>query len=237
MRIPGLLLATIAAITPASAGSDLPTATPVLLDDFVETFDDTSAVSGSALVGLSIGSFASAVDVSDVRIIAPSPSTAALCVRVTTLDGRFSASNLYVVPSGATDAMRLSTVTRRFEREVAGYRPRDLAIRAYVSGDVCSPRNALHLPQMQPDGGTTQLVVQVNSSTRRTTARLTGPDGDILSAACVMPETSALIAFDKICYIDRPLGASAGTYTLELDMYDGFGNEVIVTELYLPQAS
>ena len=227
---------TVIAVAPAAAEPELLTATPADPNQFVETYDDTPAVSGTALVGLSLGSLAGDLDVSDVRVAAPSPGATALCVRVTTLDGRFSASNLYTVSPGAADAIRLSMVTRRFDRELARYRPESLAVRAYVAGEDCAPRNVLHVPQLQPVGGTAQLVVQVNSSTRRTVAHLAAPDGAVLHADCDTPPASALIAFDRICYLARPAGAAAGTYRLTVELDDGFGVETIAVDVFLPVA-
>lgn len=236
MKAAAVLMATLMGIGPTAAGPTLLTATPADPDGFAETYDDTPPVSGSALVGLSLGAFGDAVDVADVRIVAPRPPATSLCVRVTTLDGRFSANNPYLVPPGEADGIRLSTVTRKFDREVAGYPPETFAIRSYVASDGCNPRSAVHLPQLQPTGGTGQLTVQVNSNTRRTTVVLNGPGGAVYQGVCEVAKAGAMIAFDKLCRVERPIGAPAGLHRLEMGLDDGFGVETMSVGIYLPAA-
>lgn len=238
MRTTVLYLVAAICFAPAvdAAETALLTAVPIDLDNFQETYDNTPAVSGLTLVGLSVGAFPETMNIGDVRVVPP-PSGTSFCVRVTTRDGKFSASNPYVVPPGPAGSIRLSVVTRKFSKSVAGYSPETLAIRAYVADHNCSPQSALHLPQLQPGGDATRLAVLVNSSTRRTIAKLSGPSGVSTSIECKAPADAALIAFDKLCLVERSAAETAGIYELTLQFDDGFGIETFTAQVLLPDTN
>lgn len=227
------LMALLAASAPASS-TDL--AVPPPGEQFHEVYDDEAPVSGSPLVGLALGVVEAPLDLAAITLVAPPPGWP-ICVRATTRDGRYMASNPYTIegpPQGGP--VRLERLTRAFATQLAGYSLSGFALRAYVEGAPdCSPTGALHLPQIRAADADAPLVVMANGQSRMATARLLDEAGTrIAEAACVTPGGAALIAFDLVCTLSRAALPGGGRAEVELVFNDGFSDDLMRFRVLLP---
>lgn len=218
-------------------------ASPSSTASFVENFDNTPAVSGSALMGLSLGIPTGRVDLDKIMLTPTSDTASIVCVRAATQDGRFSSSNPYQLrPAGqsagqpGSSFVRLLSLTRKYKKELIQYPADSLAIRAFEGhGQNCGPKGAVHLPQIPPGNVQTRLIVLVNSSSRYTTATLKKDLAILSKAECTSPSGGAQVAFDRVCDLDRNAAGESGVYTVEVVLDDGFGAESFSVDVRLPR--
>lgn len=202
---------------------------PPDVENFLESFDESRPVSGSALVGLRLGDAEGYVVPDEIVLLRP-PTGATICVHAMTQDGRFSASNPYVLPQGPDSRvyLRLKPVTKDHRDELALYPADQLAVRAFVpNGDNCSPSGATHVPAVARGSELDVLYVFVNSKTQSVRASL----GQEILVDCEPAGTSAFIAFDQMCRVPIKAG---GLALLDLEFDDGFGSEHYQYPVILP---
>ncbi|GLQ53808.1 hypothetical protein [Devosia nitrariae] len=198
-------------------------------ENFKESFDESRAVSGSALVGLRLGDAQGQVVPDDIVLLRPSGG-GTICVHAMTQDGRFSASNPYVVPEDASPGryLQLEPITREHRVRLASYPADQFAVRAFVPvGEGCSPAGATHVPAVATGGDLKVLYVFVNSKTQSVRASL----GQEAPVDCEPAGTSAFIAYDQKCRITFE---AKGTAVLDLELDDGFGSEHYQYSVVLP---
>lgn len=207
-------------------------------NNLMESFDESRPVSGSALVGLRLGDAQGHVDPQNVVLLRP-PAGATICVHSMTQDGRFSASNPYILPEGADPGahLRLTPITKLYSNELASYSANQLAVRAFVpEGEGCSPADAKHVPAIAIGSELNVLYVFVSSRTQSARASL-GKDAPV---DCVQAGTSAFIAYDQMCEIpfeaEEIVGAE-GIAVLDLELDDGFSSEHYKYFVILPGGS
>lgn len=218
---------------PILAAGALPIVDAAPLADkvFVESYDRSSPVAGSPLVGLVLGGTA-AVAANSVTVIGPPLSNRNVCLRVTTKDGRFSAANIYQFTADAAPALlRMAPLTVQFVEQLRGYPADQVAVRAFVARNAdCLPAGALNLPASTPGGaGSNDLFVLANGKSQPAQVALFSGDAKAnpdlqpeTFAVCQTAEKGANIAYDLICRL--PLSASlTGSVQLRLRYSDGFG--------------
>jgi hypothetical protein len=204
---------------------------------FRESYDDSRPVSGSALVGLRLGDAKGRVSPDDIVLLRPLHGQR-FCVHSITQDGRFSASNLYLLPSDAPPSsyVRLKPMTRAYGDKLVAYPMNQLAVRAFVpKGDNCSPAEALHIPEVADGGNLDVLYVFVSSRTQTVSAALSGQDGGA-QVACEQAGDSAFIAYDQMCRIPLTLN-KPGVAQLDLELNDGFSSRHYDYAVMLPGGS
>lgn len=206
--------------------------------DFNESFDQYTNVSGSPLVGLSMGLLEGKIDLKNLIIAVPPDAPDQICINGTTQDGRFSAENPFnVIGTGADmEEVLIVDFTFKYESKFSTYIASELAVRSFQPTEEeedCAARGALNLPLMASDTG--ELVAMVNSRSRRTTAKLTIPDNvpGAIQGTCNVSRGRSGIAFDTICKfpVDLEIPTEA---ELEIVFDDGFGKEVRLFRVFLP---
>lgn len=207
-------------------------AQPVIVDAeapapeaFNESYDESSPVSGSPLVGLRLGT--PDVASGNVALIAGLAAfDGSLCLRVTSKDGRFHAANAYSLAPAPADALvRVTPLARKFAEALEGYGPTQVAIRAFASETAaCMPAKAVNLPVLDgPRSPGSDLVVFANGKSQPAElALLTAAPEPVVEAPCDPAGDGANIAYDLVCRVSLP-DDLAGRATLRLRFSDGFG--------------
>jgi hypothetical protein len=221
-----------------------------LTNELHESYDPAE-VSGSPLVGLRIGSVGGKLRPESLIVVRPNSPGGTICVRATTQDGRYSASNAYRIKEDNPKAVfaRLSPITMEYGDILADYENDEFAVRAYATrAENCSPTKPMHLPLLAdeslaaPTASRSELVVFANGRSQigRATLHARGEAGkgmasEVLdSADCVRAGASSLIAYDLTCRLDLS-GDAVGPVVLVLEFNDGFGITEYHFDVYLPE--
>lgn len=236
------VLAVAPALAQAPAIVDAEPARPPLN----EAYDDSAPVSGSPLVGMRLGALSAVADSNSVVVVAPPEAGSQVCLRVTTRDGRFSASNLYDPGGGLPQFVRLRPLADRYRAQLSNYPADEIGFRAFAStSSDCIPARAVNLPVYDAASGpATPLVLFANGKSQPATAALyrtdaaEPPDGldPVVSAACTPPVAGSMIAYDLVCRLDLPAGFS-GRALVALEFSDGFSTDRYYYATAIPGAA
>jgi hypothetical protein len=226
---------------PALAQSDIVEAS--LVDSINESYDESAPVAGSPLVGLRLGEV-SQRDGNNVLIAGPPVVGGGVCLRVTTRDGRFSASNFYQTPVDASALLvRVAPLAERYRNELDRYPADEVAFRAFASSSgTCSPGGAINLPIVDRHPVRAwQLVVFANGKSQSARALLYAgevaavePSLPLIASADCTAAPGATIAYDLICTLPLPSGF-AGRALLSVEFSDGFTTEHYDYQTLVPQ--
>ncbi len=202
---------------------------------FVESFVGNPRVSGNLLVGLHLGRAQRSFDPTGIRVPV---STRFLgrpaCVHVSTRDGRYSAENVYVLPTASgTPALEMPS---DYLSELARLTQDDVAVtirdvnncRASGFGTVVPARLAAGEPPRE-------LVALVNPGFARVEARLKQGEREVVPATrCERIEGQVRIAFSVRCVLAAPSAFAPGTYRLELVLRESTSSETVPFAVLIP---
>ncbi|MHA6298561.1 hypothetical protein [Devosia sp. CAU 1758] len=213
-------------------------------DNFYEEFDEVPNVSGGQLLGLRLEGGSKWPSVTSPIFLKPPSDTSAICIRVATQDGRYRASNPFVVPEADELAnIRLATLTRSYLTILSRYVTDEIAVRAYVPEQPdCSAQSAINLPFVSEIGADLNtLVLYVNSGGLDVRASLFLSEAEeamggvpIASAVCKGLGTSGRIAYNNQCRIELD-AAPARVALLRIDFDDGFSESYLRALVALPE--
>ncbi|KIX11846.1 hypothetical protein [Dethiosulfatarculus sandiegensis] len=236
------LLFSISEVVPLQAQELI--ATPIN-DNFTESFDKASPVSGIPLAGITIGKKQGHVDVSQIRIAAPIVSDRITCIIARTRDGRYYSENPYHVPSITKNARtaRLNPVTKKYGKFLSQYSANDFTIIGrLVVGNNCESAAEFYLPRVS-DPKSSDLILYVNSGigSSYVTATLLPnrdvvgifKDSKVCNFRCKMLPDDANIAFDTECILDISHIPSK-IYSIELQLDDGIEAFTYNYRIFIP---
>lgn len=224
-----------------------------LVGDPTESYDPARAkVSGPPLVGLRLGSRDGNVNPEKINpeslfVVRPPSLDSTICIRATTQDARYSTSNRYQILKKTPKAkyVRLQPLTKKYAETLRSYDNNKFAIRAYATfSPDCAHDEIVHLPvsaQAPFRLKDAELIVFANGRSQLGQAMLyaagsgTGePQGDLLASKdCTRAGAASLIAYDLLCRLAIPDGAS-GRMLLVLEFNDGFKSTAYRFAVYLP---
>ncbi|PHR93633.1 MAG: hypothetical protein COA69_03050 [Robiginitomaculum sp.] len=188
--------------------------------------------SAGVLVGLSIGA-KSVWTISNVAVELPKDTPKQLCLRISSLDGRFWSENPYLPPSGVTTAS-LGPLTKQYTKVLKTMSSEQLAFRIAVPTSTgCTDLSSAHyLPVI--GSGESVLVVHINSGDRRVVTRLSRAGKAISNnVECEPIVNSARVAADRVCRI--PLPEASGRADLQLALIGMTGQaEKLKFDIYIP---
>lgn len=205
----------------------------IAAENFAEGYTGQVNVSSAGvLVGLAIGTQA-VWSVSNVSVILPQNTPKRLCLRTSSLDGRFWSESPYLPPNG-TALASLGPLSRQYTK-ILKIMPNDqLAFRitAPVSGKCSDLSSAQYLPITGE--GKSELVIHINSGDRRAVTRLSRAGKAVSeNIECLPIENSARMAADRICMI--PLPKQSGKADLQLALIGMTGDaEQMSFDVYIP---
>lgn len=181
---------------------------------FSEKFSGNTQVSGQLLSGLS---YETADNTLDPSAIGVASADGRICVRLTTEDGRYWASNLFESPNGTAGPSFLSFPTA-YIAQLKTYPSTGLMVLAARSDDCVNVADKLLVPGIVgglQDGAS--LLAYVNVSQGRTTAWLE-QNGEPATqiAECHMPLNGARVTYSAICNIVNDQDLLAGEYSLHI---------------------
>lgn len=205
-------------------------------DDFYEVFDEYSNVSGSPLVGLSLGNSANAFSASGVLFAGPKRDVTFICVRLLSLDGRLETINPYEVATMGEKIAVAPVAMKQIEAAKSYANRNELAFLAYDSSNKdCSSKESIFLPQVGSDSQFLRL--QINAEGRQASVALADVDGEMLTewTKCEKPDALGLVAFDRECVVDLfGIDASSEASEIWLRLRDGiYGDELMKYKIQL----
>lgn len=205
----------------------------VPLEAFAEGYTGQANVSsGGVLVGLTIGD-ETRWSGDHVAVTLPSLQTSRLCLRTSSLDGRFWSENPFLPPKDTLSA-NLGPISKNYAKIVNTLLRRELSFRVAIptSGRCDDLTSAQYLPVLAE--GKNELVVTINSGGRKVASRLTRK-GKVLTDLtwCDTIAQSAGVAADRICRI--ALGEITGPAELQLALIGMTGrSEKMNFDIYVP---
>ena len=199
---------------------------------FKESYDSAVPVSGSAIVGVRLGEADGNVVVRDTQLALH--KAADVCVRVVTRDGRFSANNIYKLPTPLPDVnrVRLSPVTLNYVQALSSYKKDDLAVSAFPAQDgACLPSEVAFIPQLaNPQRPWPYLTILINSGGRHCLLLVQNKQQKV---RCQPISQGSRIAYDQRCQVPVDILSEGGNnFTLFMD--DGFEEEALNFIVTLP---
>ncbi len=202
-------------------------------EEFAEGYTGQANVSSAGvLVGLSIGAD-TVWSVDYVEVMLPRIAQNRMCLRTSSIDGRFWSENPYL-STGDAHTASLGPLSRQYTQILKTMPSDQLAIRVAVPplGDCDDLSLAQYLPVLGKNGH--ELVVHINSGDRRAVTRLVRT-GKALSEniECNPIESAARVAADRLCRI--PLPETPGDAELQLALIGISGTpETMSFNVYLP---
>ncbi len=210
--------------------------------EFNEAFFPAARVSGSIIVGASIG------QPPDVRFNSRLPNYQVggvigsgnfLCVRALTSDGQFFSENAFILPSHTDRILaRPEYITSRYRRVVRHYNFSEIAFRArFSTASDCnqgSQVSAIAPAVYNPNSNV--LTILVNAQGARAHVWLLNSDSDErLAGDCSIPPEGPHLTYDRICALTFPpmFGNSVANLVIRLEGRLGSSNEY-ETMIYLP---
>lgn len=171
-------------------------------EDFSEGFSGKVNVStAGALVGMRLGSSAG-WDLDSVTLVPENKPDSIICLRSSTLDGRFWAENPYLVEEGF-QATSVGPISKTYRKSLKSYPREQLTFRASVNleNDCSSEAVEYYIPSI--GRGDSELIVYLNSGDRNTFSRLSldGKTGSIDTKCEPIDGFSSVIA-DRVCKMD-----------------------------------
>jgi hypothetical protein len=183
---------------------------------FSEKFSGNTQVSGQLLSGLSYGSSDAVLDPSSIYLAGASGR---VCVRLTTEDGRYWASNLFEKAGPSPQTLRLAFPTA-YAAQLRSYRASEMMVLAARSDDCSAFDGQALLPGIVGDlSDATGLMAYVNASQGRIQAQLQR-DGEAITTAvrCEMPADGARVTYSAVCNLPLPSELTAGEYDLSISV-------------------
>ncbi|WP_395517832.1 hypothetical protein [Pseudorhizobium flavum] len=184
---------------------------------FTERFAGNAQVSGQFLSGLAYQSGTDQVDLNQLRLSFTRPSEdvrGRVCVRLTSDDGRYWASNLYR-SSGTFTSSPAVPIPTRYGEEIKSYGPSSLLMLATFSETCNETTGKVFVPGfIGSRAATADLVAYVNVSQSKVSAALTDESGLVLEkVTCRKPAGGSKVTFSHLCNIPVS-GAFSGSYKL-----------------------
>jgi len=229
-------IAIVISVCPLVQASAQETKLTISTENFAEGYTGQVNVSSAGvLVGLSVGT-KPVWAISNVAVELPKDTPKQLCLRTSSLDGRFWSENPYRPPNGVTTAS-LGPLTKQYTKVLKTMSSDQLAFRVAVptSGKCTDLSSAQYLPVIGE--GKKELVVHINSGDKRVVTRLSRAGKAVSeNIECLPVENSARIAADRKCFI--PLPKNPGKADLQLALIGMTGKaEKISFDIYIPSYS
>lgn len=185
--------------------------------EFSERFAGNAQVSGQFLSGLAYQSDAGQLDLKQVRLSYTRPSAeipASVCVRVTSDDGRYWASNMYR-STGTFHAAPAVPIPTQYGEQLQAYRPSGLLMLATFSESCNETVGKTYVPGLLGEKSGDRLVAYVNVSQSKVSASLTdGQDTVLEQVTCRKPADGAKVTFSHLCNVSLAKLTYKGRYTL-----------------------
>lgn len=187
---------------------------------FTERFAGNTQVSGQFLSGLAYVTSLDKLDLSQLRLSYSRPSDATpatVCVRITSDDGRYWASNLYRA-KGSFNSAPAVPIPTSYEEQLKAYDASSLLVLATFSDDCNEASGKTYVPGLLGEKKTgSELVAYVNVSQSRVSATLSDADGNTLQkVTCKKPDGGAKVTFSHLCRIPTNEISRQGDYNLAI---------------------
>ncbi len=215
------LTAAILSGEPARAGEQGAVLELANKPEFTERFAGNAQVSGQFLSGLAYRSDLGQLDLSQVRLSytrdAKEPPSS-VCVRVTSADGRYWASNMYR-SAGAFNAPPAVPIPTAYGEQLQAYTPSGLLMLATFSETCNDTAGKTYVPGLFGAEKGAELVAYVNVSQSKVSATLTDRDGtDLEKVTCRKPDDGAKVTFSHLCNIALTKITYKGSYRLRVEV-------------------
>lgn len=186
-------------------------------------------VSLAQIVGMRAGSPANAFDPRAVKLmIGAAASQDQVCINIQSLDGRYTARNLYgsIKSAGATPSLEIPT---RFEADLKAYPANDIAVDAYAARNCNDRKPSEYFVAILGKGSAfDHIVVQVNAGRTRLKAELRRDNAAIVpEILCDDLQNRARIGFTAECRLNLPPNVAAGRYQLILRETDPANGNIV----------
>lgn len=181
------------------------------------------------IVGMRAGSPANAFDPRAVKLmIGAAASQDQVCINIQSLDGRYTARNLYgsIKSAGATPSLEIPT---RFEADLKAYPANDIAVDAYAALNCNERKPSEYFVAILGKGSAfDHIVVQVNAGRTRLKAELRRDNAAIVpEVLCDDLQNRARIGFTAECRLNLPPNVAAGRYQLILRETDPASGNIV----------
>ncbi len=206
---------------PARAGEEGAVLELANKPEFTERFAGNAQVSGQFLSGLAYRSDLGQLDLNQVRLsytrdTKEPPSS--VCVRVTSADGRYWASNMYR-SAGEFNGPPAVPIPTAYGEQLQAYTPASLLMLATFSETCNDTAGKTYVPGLFGEKKGTELVAYVNVSQSKVSATLTDRDGTILEkVTCRKPADGAKVTFSHLCNIALSKVTYKGNYRLLVEV-------------------
>lgn len=187
---------------------------------FTERFAGNTQVSGQFLSGLAYASSLTEMDLSQLRLSYSRSSDVTpslVCVRITSDDGRYWASNLYRAKGSFNSAPRVPIPTL-YEEQLKAYDASSLLVLATFSDNCNEGSGKTYVPGLLGDNNKgSELVAYVNVSQSKVSATLSDSDGNVVQKVkCKKPESGSKVTFSHLCRIPANAISKQGDYKLAI---------------------
>lgn len=170
----------------------------------------TAIFASQLIVGVAFGASRAPVDLAALRILAPvGGDDEAVCVALTTVDGRYAAQSAHPVDAGLAGPAALG-LTTAYADELAGYALGDLLVRAVRAADCLGEPEGSVAPALLDDSARV-LTVSVNLGRGRPRAWLERDGARVVDPERCAPSPSA--ARTHLCRLNVD-ALDAGAYDL-----------------------
>jgi len=190
---------------------------------FSEGYSGQVNVSSSgALIGMRLGSSA-AWNLDNVTIIPENDAGSIVCLRSSTLDGRFWAENPYLIEDGSV-ATSIGPISRTYRKNLKSYPKNEVAFRAAIlRGDDCMSKDVeYYVPSIGQHDSI--LNIFLNSGDRNTFARLSASGtSENISVECENIDGFSSVVADRVCKMN--VEDLAGDATLKVLFVTVEGNK------------
>ncbi|MHA6687647.1 hypothetical protein [Mesorhizobium sp. A556] len=188
--------------------------------EFTERFAGNTQVNGQFLSGLAYASSLNKLDLKQLRLSYSHPLDAtanSVCVRITSDDGRYWASNLYRAKGSFNIAPRVPIPTS-YEEQLKAYDASSLLVLAMFSENCNEASGKTYVPGMLGDKKEdAELIASVNVSQSKVSATLSDADGNIVQKVkCKKPDGGAKVTFSHLCRIPANAITKQGDYKLAI---------------------
>lgn len=186
---------------------------------FTERFSGNTQVSGQFLSGLVYATELSKLDLAEFRLSysRSSDSTPELvCVRVTSDDGRYWASNLYRA-KGSFNSAPVVPIPTSYDEQLKAYDASSLLVLATFSDNCNETTGKTYVPGLLgKKNNNSALIAYVNVSQSKVIATLSDTEGTVVQKVnCKKPSGGLKATFSHLCQI--PTGEiSKGDYNLAI---------------------
>ncbi|MBY5835193.1 hypothetical protein J3P71_28045 (plasmid) [Rhizobium leguminosarum] len=185
---------------------------------FTERYAGNTQVSGQFLSGLAYSTGSTQLKLDDLRLSYSRRSDEApklVCVRVTTDDGRYWASNMYRANTTFSSPPKIPVPTK-YGEQLNAYGPQNLLMLATFSRDCSDTAGKIYVPGLAgAKTANSELVAYVNVSQSKVTATLLKGDGRVVQKVnCKKPADGPKVTYSHVCPIPLPDTAASDGYKL-----------------------